>query len=302
MKRPVLIVCLIFINFLASSCGGSAGVPNQGASTKYLIVAGDIAQCTLDVVDPLLPARKTAELVKTLLTKYGDQAQVLTLGDNVYQTGTPAEYANCYQPTWGQFLSRAWATPGNHDYGEGNANGYYRYFGSAAGTDQKGYYTKSLGAWTIYSLNSSTLSDEASEQSQWLTGQLPKDRGCRLAAWHFPLFTSALRGDNPIMRSIWQKLDLAKFDAILQGHEHQYERFAPKKSDGSLAEGIRSFVVGTGGASLAPFQAPQVGSEVRASTYGVLLLKLDSDRYEWSFIDTSSNIIDSGAARCRTSL
>lgn len=272
---------------------------NSVSTTKYLIVAGDIAQCLLDPSDPSLPARKTADLVKTLLARYGDQAQVLTLGDNVYNSGTMAEFSNCYQPTWGQFLSRTWASPGNHDYALTNATDYFNYFGSGAGGDQKGYYTKTLGAWTIYSLNSNIPADDASVQSQWLSGQLVKESGCRLAAWHYPVFSSAPRGDNPTMRSIWSKLDAAKFDAVLQGHEHQYERFAPKKADGSLAEGIRSFVAGTGGASLTGFQTPRAGSEARSSTYGVLLLKLEPDRYEWSFIDTASNIIDSGTARCR---
>jgi acid phosphatase type 7 len=285
--------------YLTVSCSGGTSGQAAAPSAKYLIVAGDIAQCILAASDPALPARKTAELVKTLLAKYGDQAQVLTLGDNVYNTGTTTEFENCYKPTWGQFIANTWATPGNHDYGVPKATGYYDYFGSAAGIDQKGYYTKRLGSWTIYSLNSNVPADDASEQSLWLSSQLSKDQGCKLAAWHYPLFTSAPRGDNPTMRAIWAKLDAAKFDAILQGHEHQYERFAPRKADGSLAEGVRSFVVGTGGASLTGFQTPQLGSLVRSSTFGVLVLKLEADRYEWSFIDTASNILDSGTARCR---
>jgi hypothetical protein len=89
------------MSLLASSCGGSTGVSNLAASTKFLIGACDIAQCALDVGDPILSARKTAELVETLLPRFGDKAQIFTLGDNIYNTGTLAEYTKRYQPTWG---------------------------------------------------------------------------------------------------------------------------------------------------------------------------------------------------------
>ena len=76
------------------------------------------------------------------------------LGDNAYPDGTTAEFANCYDPTWGRHKARTRPAVGNHEYGTTGATGYYGYFGAAAGDAQKGYYSYDLGAWHIIVLNS----------------------------------------------------------------------------------------------------------------------------------------------------
>jgi acid phosphatase type 7 len=285
---------------LLNACGGGASTaaPNGNTASvpKVLIIAGDIAQCPS--TGPVgSSAEKTATLVKALLTTHGAEAQVLTLGDNVYNVGSPKEFADCYEPTWGAFKSRTLPTPGNHDYGQPNAFGYFDYFGALAGVDRKGFYAKQFDNWSVVSINSNIAVDGSSEQMQWLkSGSFSK---CKLAAWHHPLFTSAIRGSNKFMTAIWEQLDLAKFDMVFQGYEHHYERFTPKKSDGTLASGIRSFVVGTGGASLNGFSAPVEGSEIRIGSFGVVVLKLYDNRYEWEFIDPDNKVLDSGSANCR---
>ena len=47
------------------------------------------------------------------------------------------------------------------------------------------------------------------------------------------------------MAALWRTLARAGADVVLAGHDHHYERFAP-------IDGIRSFVVGTGGRSHYP--------------------------------------------------
>ncbi len=47
------------------------------------------------------------------------------------------------------------------------------------------------------------------------------------------------------MAALWHTLARARADVVLAGHDHHYERFAP-------IDGIRSFVVGTGGRSHYP--------------------------------------------------
>ena len=67
----------------------------------------------------------------------------------------------------------------------------------------------------------------------------------------------------------------------MNGHDHDYERFAPQDPGGheDRARGIREFVVGTGGATLRPFGTTVANSELRvAGTYGVLKLTLKSER------------------------
>jgi hypothetical protein len=64
--------------------------------------------------------------------------------------------------------------------------------------------------------------------------------------------------------------------------------------------GIREFVVGTGGASLLPFDTTAKNSVVRDnSTFGVLKLSLMRGAYVWQFIPVSGGqFSDSGSGVC----
>ena len=73
---------------------------------------------------------------------------------------------------------------------------------------------------------------------------------------------------------------------MLDGHDHDYERFAPQTADGrpDAALGIREFVVGTGGKSHDLFSWTAANSEVRNWTaYGALFLTLHPGSYDWDF-------------------
>jgi hypothetical protein len=64
---------------------------------------------------------------------------------------------------------------------------------------------------------------------------------------------------------------------VLSAHDHDYERFVPQDPDGwaDPIQGIRQFVVGTGGKNLHRFRTVEANSEVRnADSFGVLLLAL----------------------------
>jgi len=88
----------------------------------------------------------------------------------------------------------------------------------------------------------------------------------------------------------------------MNGHEHDYERFAPQSPAGSFdgGRGIREFVVGTGGAALRPFPGTVANSETRTSdAHGVLKLSLFDSRYEWEFVPISGIAYqDSGSGSC----
>ena len=89
---------------------------------------------------------------------------------------------------------------------------------------------------------------------------------------------------------------------VVDGHDHDYERFAPQNADGvaDSARGIREFVVGTGGKSLYPFAGRAANSEVRnATTFGILKLTLRANGYDWRFVPVAgSTFTDSGSAFC----
>ncbi len=270
-------------------------------ATVTVFAAGDIANCSAGAERS--GAAATAAVIAAGLAT-DPLASVLMLGDATYPRGAPAEFANCYAPTWGQFRDRTWPAPGNHEYGTAGASGYFGYFGAAAG---RGYYSVQLGSWRLYSLDSNLGPVRHAAQLAWLREDLIRHRTrCMLAYWHHPLYSSGMHGNIAQMKDAWQLLYEAGAALVLSGHDHIYERFAPQDADGRRddARGIRQFVAGTGGAFPTPVFWPRPNSEVSdANHIGVLKLVLGAGSYTWEFLDASENgagmRLDRGAARCR---
>lgn len=268
-----------------------------------VLAAGDIADCNRK---PAIRsgAEQTARLIEQQLA-LDPAARVLTLGDNTYPVGKPEEFRNCYDPTWGRFKDKTWPTAGNHDYAQPNALAYYQYFGEAAGPERRGYYVRQLGNWQIIALNSNLNAEQMQQQLSWLKEQLEDSRAsCRLAFWHHPVFSSGGHGSNQKMLPFWQLLADAGTELVLAGHDHDYERFAPLNRNGERDDvrGIRSLVVGTGGATLTPMFFAKSSTEVRDnSTFGVVRLKLGSNDYEWEFLPVEQNgFRDHGKGSCHS--
>ncbi|HEV7365943.1 MAG TPA: PKD domain-containing protein [Gemmatimonadales bacterium] len=262
-----------------------------GDAGFVLIGAGDIADCSSG-------PQTTAAIVAQYPT-----AAVFTLGDNAYENGSPANYSQCYDPTWGKFKDRTRPAPGNHDYNTSGAAGYFGYFGASAGPAGRGYYSYDLGSWHIISLDSEIDATATGAQAAWLKQDLADHpAACTLAYWHKPLFTSGVNhGPELAMRPLFTILYDAGVEVVLSGHNHQYERFAPQSPDGTQddSSGIREFVAGTGGAGLYAFTTPQPNSEVRYQGYGVLKLTLGATNYAWEFVPVSgSSFTDSGTGAC----
>ncbi len=164
---------------------------------------------------------------------------------------------------------------------------------------KSGWYSYALGAWHVVVLNSNCAKvggcERGSPQWRWLRADLAAHRNrCTLAYWHHPRFSSGVHGSDVTYAPFWSLLARAKADVVLQGHDHDYERFAP-------LNGIRSFVVGTGGKSHYPTLWPRSGSIVRnSSTFGVLRLTLRPTGYAWKFVPVPGGAFtDAGTASCR---
>lgn len=249
-----------------------------------VLAAGDIASCEGDGDEA------TAALLDSL------PGTVLALGDLAYPDGSPADYARCYAPTWGRHRDRTRPVPGNHDYGVPGAAGMLGYFGRPGPT----WYSFEVGAWHVVALDSNCEANggcgPGSPQGRWLAADLAGSSArCTLAYWHHPRYSSgSVHGDSPSVDGLWSALAAAGGDVVLAGHDHEYERFG-------VLDGMRSFVVGTGGASRYGFGPPRPGSEVRdSSTFGVLELTLEPQSYRWRFVPVAGGrFTDSGEARCR---
>jgi acid phosphatase type 7 len=274
-------------------------------TSVLLLAAGDIAKCADGTPVPTNGAQITSDM---LLNATG---ALFTLGDNSNDAGSPSDYANCFDSTWGRLKSRINPALGNHDqiYGDNQALPYFDYFGAASHPDSFGYYSLDLGAWHIVVLNAECGVGKVgcgagSTQEQWLRKDLAAhSQKCTLAIWHQPLFTSGTQAATPGMLAFWQALYDYHAEIILNGHDHNYERFAPQdpQANPDPANGLREFVVGTGGASLDVSSLPLAANEeVRsAAAYGYIQLTLKPDSYAWQFIPQSGKTFtDSGTGVC----
>jgi hypothetical protein len=261
-----------------------------------LLAAGDIAGCSSSGDDA------TANLLATL------SGTIITAGDNAYESGTATEFQTCFDPTWGRFRDRIKPAPGNHEYLTAGASGYYGYFGAAAGDPAKGYYAFDLGSWRIYAINSNCSvvggCGVGSPQETWLRNDLAANpRSCVLAYWHHPRFSSGQHGSYVSYQPLWQDLYDAGAEIVVNGHDHDYERFAPQTPTGSVdaTRGIREFVVGTGGKNHYPFSGTFIANSETHNddTFGVLKLTLQPTAYRWEFIpEAGKTFTDSGSGTC----
>jgi 3',5'-cyclic AMP phosphodiesterase CpdA len=271
------------------------------AHAAIVLAAGDIADCrTTPAADSA--AERTAQLIAAQLKQHPD-AKILTLGDNTYPVGAPDEFKNCYAPTWGRFLQATHPAPGNHDYLTPGAQGYFDYFGDRAGKGQRGYYRVQIGAWRVFSLNSYLKNPlEHAAQLAWLKQELASSHAtCTLAYWHHPVFSSGGHGNDKRMDEAWELLEAFHADLILSGHDHDYERFARQNGKGeAVPDGMREFVVGTGGTPLTPLLLRRNNSEaVNNTDHGVLKLNLKDDGYDWEFLAVpGASFSDRGSDTC----
>lgn len=270
---------------------------SHSINDPVLVGAGDIADCA-----DLSGAEATAKLLDKI------PGVVFTAGDNAYEGGTKGQFDKCYAPTWGRQKSRTRPAVGNHEFHSSGATPYFDYFGAAAGDPKTGYYSYDLGSWHIIVLNSECDQvggcQQGSEEEKWLKADLDAHPAvCTLAYWHKPLFSSgAKHGNDPGMKDFWIDLYAAHVAVVVNGHDHDYERFTPQDPDGKPdpTHGIREFVAGTGGKSHRPFGTPLPTSEVRNdNTYGVLKFTLHPKSYDWQFIPVPGKTFhDLGSGVC----
>jgi acid phosphatase type 7 len=224
---------------------------------------------------------------------------------------------------------------GNHEYMNSDdptikSQPYFDYFGANNGfqppaapvpndpvndndhglTFGEGYYSYDLGSWHIVALNSNCDKvggcEASSPQGQWLQRDLVNHPvQCTLAYFHHPIYATA-NGTNTLnVKPLWDTLYAKGADVILSGHAHRYERHAPMTPEGLVdpANGIRQFVVGTGGepggSVIDPNQVPRGVLEKVVLEFGVIKVDLDAESYRWAFIavdgTTNGTVMDSSS-------
>ncbi len=272
-----------------------------------IAAAGDIACSDMPNTESSCQQQATASVIERINPEF-----VVPLGDLQYNVASLENLIGYYDLSWGVFRTKTKPVVGNHEYGIAGAEGYFDYFNGQgqfsgpAGDRDKGYYTFQKDQWKFFVLNSNCWAVGGcginSPQYSWLTRELTQDRSiCQMAVFHHPLFSSGLHGSEDVGYPLWQILYIHKVDVVLNGHDHHYERFAPQDPDGKLdtTNGIRQFIIGTGGRNLYPIKSIANNSEVRIpDTFGVARFTLLNHQYTWQFIGIDNQVLDTGDASC----
>lgn len=249
---------------------------------------------------------QTAALVTAM-----NPTALLLAGDLAYSTGSASEFKNNYDPQYGKFKSKTIVIPGNHEYGTSGAKGYFDYFNGVgvndgmAGVRGKGWHSHDVGAWHVVALNSEVSTSAGSEQEKWLRADLAANtKPCTIATWHKPRFTNGDHGDNTSVAPLFQALYDFKADLVITGHDHNYERFGPARPNGTRDDvnGVRSFVVGTGGISLRSMASGSSGPSEKqnSNTHGVLKLALSPTGYKADFVPVAGRTFtDTTSGNCK---
>ncbi|HEY5025509.1 MAG TPA: IPT/TIG domain-containing protein [Acidimicrobiales bacterium] len=227
-------------------------------------------------------------------------------------------------------------TPGDHEYGDANeddrgmslsdASHYYTYFGGLgdlpAGVTgaSNDFYSFDVpvngGTWHIISLDSECAAlpsassgglpsggasgcAQGSPEETFLQSDLAAHQGeCTLIHWHEPEFSEGFSGNTTDYQQFWNDAYQYHVAAIVNGHDHDYERWAPQNPSGTPdANGVTEIVAGTGGNSLGP---QETGGAVADdfSHFGVLKLTLHAGSADFAFVKVGGATGDTGTISC----
>jgi hypothetical protein len=277
----------------------ASSIPSSTATDgtpPTLIAAGDIGRCDSTHDDA------TGALAASLV------GAVATLGDTAYEDGTAQELTDCFGGSWGAVKDRIrFAVTGNHDIHTDNGAPLQVYMGSAAAQDGHTWFSDDFGTWHVVVLDGNCglagrRCSTGSEQEQWLRGDLTASTArCTVALLHQPRFSSGQHGNDDGVRPLWDALYVAGAELVLDGHDHDYERFAPQDPDGTadVVRGIVEIVAGTGGADLEAFNDARPNSQIRINdTYGVLEVTLLADSWSSRFTGVDGAVHDQGSGAC----
>jgi len=232
----------------------------------------------------------------------------LYLGD-VYENGEPMEFNNWYgQPglagEFGQFYSISDPAVGNHEYTGTDISGYQWYWNNVPH-----YYSYNADEWHFVSLddisnfigNTPTNSNYVAE-TKWLKQDLASNKKpCTIVYYHEPVYNVGPEGSPKNGPGIWQILAQNHVTLVLNGHDHDYQRWTPLDASGSPSTtGVTEIVDGSGGHGL----QNQVSTDSRLvasnfTDFGAMRLALGTAGLGYQFVSTEGKTIDSGSVACQ---
>lgn len=209
---------------------------------------------------------------------------VLLLGDNLYGSENPEDYADKFERPYQLLLDRGvdfYASLGNHDE---EAQRFYKLFNMGG----RRYYTFTKGPARFFALDTGRMN---SEQLEWLEKQLQSSQSqWQIAFFHHPLYSSGRRhGPDLVLRKELEPFFLRYgVDVVFAGHEHFYERLKPQK-------GIYHFIAGAGGKlRKGNIRKTQLTAKGYDQDQSFVLVEINGDRMHFQVINRKGETVDSG--------
>lgn len=301
---------VLLLGMFGCACGstdGSAGDVRGGGESSpvgaWTLEGGHVVWAAGDLcdngVDPV-----GCDEVAALIAGDPEADALLAIGDLQYDVGMLAEFQTWWHAQMGVLNPITWPVPGNHEYRTPGAAGFLDYWRPIRGSNAT-YYRTTLGNWTVVAADSNCSKvggcGSASRQGRFIKAALQEAPTCELVYAHHPVFSDSEHGDSAAGKRLYQLAYNGRGDLYLGAHDHNYQRFAPKRPDGTLdaGNGVRSFVIGTGGATLYGWSASPQRSEFRQNTQiGALRLVLDNGGYTGEFIAVDGTVVDTVSGSC----
>jgi predicted phosphodiesterase len=278
MRQWCLAVVLVAFPILAQA--QDLRLPNKDGSVKVAVI-GDSGQ----------PGTGQTNIAKQLASWRSRFAfdSVLMLGDNLYGSERPKDYAKKFEIPYKPLLDagvKFYASLGNHDDPEQRL---YKNFNMGG---ERYYSFKPKNGVRLFAIDSNYVDKR---QLDWLDRELAASGSdWKIMFFHHPLYSSgATHGSAELQREQLEPVFLKHgVNVVLTGHEHFYERLKPQK-------GVAYFIVGSS-AKLRKGDLQKRSAQTvygNDSDYSFMLIEIVDDELYFQAISDKGITLDTGSIR-----
>jgi hypothetical protein len=239
------------------------------------------------------PERAVAREAKRWVAERPFDAFV-TLGDNVYDTGDPADFRGSWTKPYGWVDRRGvpvLATLGNHDVETRDGRPELKFFHMPGR-----WYAQQIGPVEVLVLDANQ--PENPKQRRWLRTTLAAVTApWTVVVFHQPAYSCGVHGSTPEVQDRWVPLFRRNHvDLVVNGHDHDYQRFA-------AIDGVTYVVEGAGGGSLYDVGACPDGTPdpivANDTDHGFLYLRATKAKLTGRAVSSDGTVLDTFVLRNR---
>jgi len=217
---------------------------------------------------------------------------VVAAGDVVYPDGAAADYGKHFFTPYAALIGKVpfYAVLGNHDVRTENGAPLLKAFALPAEPGGERYYSFRQGPAQFWGLDSTGDLSADSAQLKWLAADAAASRApWKIAFFHHPPYSTGLHGGSDrVRRHLAPLLEQLGFDLVITGHDHHYERFAPR--------GKTTWIV-TGGGGGWPYRASGAGSAKIWNGYQFTGVTIEGNTLGARAIDVNGVVRDAWSIR-----